>query len=389
MPKRRSIAVVRGFQANFAEAMLYKSFLADYNVTFFYTGAPEADARRQLDQLGLQQLRVCRYRGYTDFIKNTLVQRGLDYKVGFGSLMLSHLDDVLSHDVINLVDPIFAHARQIVSRMRPEQKLVYILWENIVGRHHKIYLTARHRRANIARGDAFLCVSDAARFAFQHSDFDAARKDTLVTRIYPGILIPAARRPAADEETPTIVFAGRPQWSKGLDYLLAAFAMLRQDFNVNARLCLIGIDPSTIAAQLADLGIANDTEATGRISNSAVRERMLGATVYCFPSMVTPNWAEQFGYGMVEAMAHGLPVVACDSGSIREVCGEDGVYASTGNAYSLAMSLRSVLLEPDRGRARGERLRQRAQERYDAEIQGAACYAAIDGLFAHTVANSI
>jgi glycosyltransferase involved in cell wall biosynthesis len=376
------MAVVRGFQANFAEATLYKPFLSHYDVTFFYTGPKESDARRQFDQLGLQGIRVCRYRGYTDFISNTMVQRALDYKVGLGSLMLSHLQDVLAHDVVNLVDPIYAHAGQIVPRLRPEQKLVYVMWENIVGRHEKIYLTARQRRANLARGNAFLCVSDAAYFAFRHSDFDAVRKDALVTRIYPGVLMPSAVRAKIGEATPTIVFAGRPQWSKGLDYLLAAFAMLRQDFHVDAKLCLIGIDPLTVQKKVAALGITDDTEATGRIPNQEVRERMLAATAYCFPSMVTPNWSEQFGYGMVEAMAHGLPVVACDSGSIREICGEGGIYASTGNSYSLATALRDLLLEQDRGRARGERLRKRAHERYDAELQGAASYAAIEGLFA-------
>ena len=106
---------------------------------------------------------------------------------------------------------------------------------------------------------------------------------------------------------------------------------------------------------------------------------MGAADLYCQPSLVTPNWMEQFGFAMVEAMASGLPVAAFDSGSIREVAGEDAVYGTVGDPASLAEALGELLRNPVKARARGERLRQRAAREFDADRQGAKMLAAISG----------
>lgn len=94
------------------------------------------------------------------------------------------------------------------------------------------------------------------------------------------------------------------------------------------------------------------------------------ADLFCFPSLVSPSWMEQFGFALVEAMAHALPVVAFDSGSIREICGDDGIYASTGNAFSLAEGLATVLRDARLARERGHRLQLRAFKEFDADCQG-------------------
>ena len=379
MPKR-SMAVVRPFAPNIAEMAVYRPFLNDYEVTFYYTGPKEDSVRRELDAIGLEQMRIVRYRGYTDHLRSSFLQRALDFKVGLGSLMLSHVTEALQADVLNVVDPIYAHVRQLVPKLKPQQKLVYTISENIVGRYDLIHLAARNVRSVLSRGDAFLCVSDAARGALLQAEGDVLRKDALVRSIYQGVLLPPwqERRPS---QLPVILFVGRPQWSKGLHILLAAFGMVTQQMKVKARLCVIGIAPQVISAQVKRLGIESDIDITGRMSNTEVRERMRTGSVYCFPSLVTVNWTEQFGYGMVEAMSYGLPIVANYSGSIPEVCGPDGVYASTGNAFSLAQALASVLRSPDGGHELGLRMRRRAEQELDANKQGQKLLAATEELF--------
>ena len=80
---------------------------------------------------------------------------------------------------------------------------------------------------------------------------------------------------------------------------------------------------------------------------------------------------------VVEAMAHGLPVVAFDSGSIREICGEDAVYASTGNAHSLAEGIAQIIESPRDSWIRGKRLQARALREFDANMQGGKMLEAI------------
>src|SRR4029453_956066 len=50
-------------------------------------------------------------------------------------------------------------------------------------------------------------------------------------------------------------------------------------------------------------------------------------------------WEEQFGLGLAEAMAAGLPIVASKSGAIPEVCGDAVAYFLPGDWHGLARRL--------------------------------------------------
>ena len=117
-------------------------------------------------------------------------------------------------------------------------------------------------------------------------------------------------------------------------------------------------------------GVADDVHVVGTLPNAQVRERLAAAHVYCQPSVVSRTWCEQFGFAVVEAMALGRPVVACDTGALREIVGEDGEYAGARNASALAAAIARVLDDPTAA-ARGARLAARARARYSASTQGA------------------
>jgi glycosyltransferase involved in cell wall biosynthesis len=63
------------------------------------------------------------------------------------------------------------------------------------------------------------------------------------------------------------------------------------------------------------------------------RPRALDALV--LPSLTRPNWKEQFGRVLVEAMACGVPVVGSDSGEIPHVVGEAGLIFPEGDVEAL------------------------------------------------------
>jgi len=372
------MAIIRPFKPNVAEMSVYRTFLDRFDLTFYFTGMAVDACRRELDAMGLQGMKAVRFASYTDFVPSDFVRRAVEFKIGFGSYMLSHLRDALSHDYINVVDPIFGFTHQIARHIRPHQKLIVVRWENIYGRYHRVWMAARRAKRVLDRADFIICVSQAA-LSTMCPDNGYALK---TVQIYPGIdmrsLPPDGfRTPAGHENNPrektrpVVLFVGRLQWTKGLQTLLVALRILHQMKNLESDLWVIGGgDPAPFEILAGELGLRERVQFLGKSSNEEVRARMRQADLFCFPSLLTPNWMEQYGFALVEAMAHGLPVVAFDSGSIREICDVDAVYASTGNAHSLAESIAWVLEHRAEAQERGKSLQRRALHEFDADEQG-------------------
>ena len=63
-------------------------------------------------------------------------------------------------------------------------------------------------------------------------------------------------------------------------------------------------------------------------------------------SRTRPNWKEQFGRVLVEAMASGVVAVGSDSGEIPHVIGPAGLTFPEGDAAALADALRRLQADP-------------------------------------------
>lgn len=70
-----------------------------------------------------------------------------------------------------------------------------------------------------------------------------------------------------------------------------------------------------------ELGAEKDIIFTGRVSDEELAELYKNAAIYAFPSLL-----EGFGLPPLEAMAHGLPVVAADSSCLPEILDEAALY---------------------------------------------------------------
>jgi len=79
-------------------------------------------------------------------------------------------------------------------------------------------------------------------------------------------------------------------------------------------------------------------EARGRVSDAELAE--LYRRAGCF---LDPTLYEGFGYGVLEAMASGAPVVASNTTSIPEVVGDAGILCDPRDVDALAAAVRSVL----------------------------------------------
>lgn len=128
--------------------------------------------------------------------------------------------------------------------------------------------------------------------------------------------------PRAGRVTDELLWVGHRRPGKGMDTLLAAFRVVLRE-RPGATLRLVG--RSTSAAEEAgwhrlalELGVASAVRFEGPADRAGVAAAMERASVFVHPSR-----RETFGVVAAEALAAGLPVVACDSGGVTEILGSD------------------------------------------------------------------
>ncbi|MDQ3931801.1 MAG: glycosyltransferase family 4 protein [Actinomycetota bacterium] len=165
-------------------------------------------------------------------------------------------------------------------------------------------------------------------------------------------------RPAERDDRPTILFVGRVSPSKGVEVLLAAAIGLARRLP-ELRLRLVGRVEAPFLESLRDraeaAGLPHLLEVTGPLPPASLPGEFARADVFAAPSLY------EGGPGLVylEAMASGLPVIACEGSGAAEVVrhGENGNLVVPGDVASLEECLRS-LFEDDEERGRmGQRAR--------------------------------
>jgi glycosyltransferase involved in cell wall biosynthesis len=141
-----------------------------------------------------------------------------------------------------------------------------------------------------------------------------------------------------------IGYAGKLVEEKGLRTLWRAFAEIALEHD-DVHLALAGGGPlkGELLAEAERSGLASRLHLPGVIHNDHLPAYMNALDVFVLPSETRPNWREQFGRVLVEAMACGVPVIGSDSGEIPEVVGDAGLLFPEGDVFALAGHLRSLL----------------------------------------------
>jgi glycosyltransferase involved in cell wall biosynthesis len=150
---------------------------------------------------------------------------------------------------------------------------------------------------------------------------------------------------------------------KGTHHLLQALAELAGRMP-EVRLLLIGDGPQreSLSRQAVELGIADRIVWTGRLLRAATLEHLALTDVIAVPS----QWEEGFGLTAIEAMALGKPVVASNTGGLREVVtdGRDGLLIPVGDPAALARALAAILNDGAMRRRMGLAARETVEARF-------------------------
>jgi glycosyltransferase involved in cell wall biosynthesis len=141
-----------------------------------------------------------------------------------------------------------------------------------------------------------------------------------------------------------IGYVGRLVPEKGLTTLLAALGHLSK---LSWKLVLIGAGPTEndLRKQAAVLGISDRIIFQGFVPHTETPDYLSAFDLLVLPSETQPNWREQFGRVILEALACGTPVLGSDSGEIPQLIQKTGggLVFRERNIDDLAAKLRQLL----------------------------------------------
>jgi glycosyltransferase involved in cell wall biosynthesis len=176
------------------------------------------------------------------------------------------------------------------------------------------------------------------------------------------------RRAARGLRRPYVLFVGTAEPRKGLDVLVEAMAM--RDL---AAYDLVVVGPSgwgevDVAELAARAGLGGRVHVTGRVDEPDLASLYAGARVLAMPSR-----AEGFGFPVVEAMAHGVPVVVTTDPALMEVGGDAAIVVPVGDPTALAAAL-AVGAEDGPDRRRRAALGRERAAGFDWDLTAAAMW---------------
>ena len=142
----------------------------------------------------------------------------------------------------------------------------------------------------------------------------------------------------------TVGFVGRLVPEKGVDQLLTALQCLHADW----RLEVVGggTQQAELLQQVDRLGLSERVQFVGQVPSLAMPSLYQRLDVLVLPSLTRPNWKEQFGRVLIEAMASGVPVIGSDSGAIPNVIGDAGLIFPENQPTALCDALQRLHDQP-------------------------------------------
>ncbi|WP_454051172.1 glycosyltransferase family 4 protein [Cellulomonas sp. Marseille-Q8402] len=211
------------------------------------------------------------------------------------------------------------------------------------------------------------------------SAFVADRVEGPSTVVHPGVpTIPRAAHEPAAARRPVVLMAQRLEAEKRTDVGLRVWAASGlAEAGWELLVAGTGALRPELEALAAELGVAGSVRFLGARSD-------MDALLSTASIFLAPRGDEPYGLSVVEAMAHGTPVVAGRGGGHSETVGaaDGAVLVPEEDVAAAGAALARLARDPERRAAYGEELRALQQRRFDPETHAdgiAAVYGAVLG----------
>jgi glycosyltransferase involved in cell wall biosynthesis len=121
--------------------------------------------------------------------------------------------------------------------------------------------------------------------------------------------------------------------------------LVKDGFELEVWLAGTGPLEAEVQQQVRECGLQAVVRFLGYVPNAQVLEWLSDGRV---DAVVLPSDAEGIPVSLIEALAHGVPAVACDAGGVTELLGDGcGEVVPPGDAHALALAVARVLRSPD------------------------------------------
>ena len=145
-------------------------------------------------------------------------------------------------------------------------------------------------------------------------------------------------------DVPYILWVGRMYGHKNLTRLLYAYNKLIKAYQgIKHRLVLCGMKSwgyPSFAKTMEDLNLEDKVIFKGYVPDGELKSMYSNASLFVFPSLV-----EGFGFPILEAMSHGVPVVTSNCGAMVEIAGDAALLVDPYSVDEIAEAMHRVLTD--------------------------------------------
>lgn len=247
------------------------------------------------------------------------------------------------------------HAARTMHRLNSRARILFFSWQNILRKYPPPFSWMEQRVYDYA--DAAIAGSSEAQWVLHRKGFKKP------ISIIPQFGIPDSFVPnpaQRDEKHIIIGYAGRLVREKGIQVLLRALAQVQAEWQLK----ILGSGPlyASLEKLARELNIASRVQFAAWVSSGDMPNFYNSLDILVVPSLTQPNWKEQFGRVIMEAMACGVPVIGSNSGEIPHVLGDAGAVVPEGDVRALASVLTELIQNKTRRQGLGSTGRERAQK---------------------------
>ncbi len=189
--------------------------------------------------------------------------------------------------------------------------------------------------------------------------------DTRLFRpIHDRAALAAWRRRTLGDDTPFLLYVGKPTRRRNLPNLLAAVRRLKREHGLPHKLVMIGsaLPGTSFAQDIRALGLEQDV-----IDVPYAGHDDIALAYNACAAMIYPSSYEGFGMPVLEAMACGAPVIALDNTAFPEFAGGVATLLPDAEVHTLVRAIWELLNDPERRQCMAEAGPRRAAE-YDWHI---------------------